>query len=279
MSGKRVNRKWSFVVISLVISAGLFGLLSTVLQSPPAARVMAAPDAPLAPSPTSFVPEPNSHYAPRNAPVTVNFDEAIDAATVTSHTFAVFGSQSPRVSGVYSLTNLSSTVTLHPAHDYFPGELIHATITTGTQNITGEQALAAAVWQFRTAVGTGSGLFAAIDSQLSPTLSRDVALGDIDNDGDLDALLVNSSGGHMVLRNLGGIFEVYQVLPSAASVNSAGVLADVDGDGDLDALVATNVGVELWVNSGSGTIDQHAKPGYCVQLRHRCGRCGCGWRL
>ncbi|MFN2109205.1 MAG: FG-GAP-like repeat-containing protein, partial [Anaerolineae bacterium] len=254
MNGKRVNQKWSFVLLSLMISAGLFWLLSTTLQSPPVARVMAAPDAPLAPSPTSFVPEPNSHYAPRNAPVTVNFDEAIDAATVTSHTFAVFGSQSPRVTGTYSLSNLLRTVTLHPAREYFPGELIHATVTTGTQNITGEQALSAAVWQFRAAVGLGSGLFAEGDSQMSPTLSRDVVLGDMDNDSDLDALLVNTTGDNMILHNSGGILELFHNLPTGASSSSAGALGDVDGDGDLDAFVATSDGVELWENSGSGTF-------------------------
>ena len=254
MNGKRVNRKWSFVVISLMISAGLFWLLSTALQSPPAARVMAAPDAPLAPSPTSFIPEPNSHYAPRNAPVTVNFDEAIDAATVTSYTFAVFGSQSSRVTGTYSLSNLLRTVTLHPAREYFPGELIHATVTTGTQNITGEQALSAAVWQFRAAVGLGNGLFAEVDSQLSPTYGSDVALGDMDNDGDLDALLVDSINDSAILHNDGGIFQLSHILPTAASSSSAGGLGDVDGDGDLDAFVATSNGVELWENFGSGTF-------------------------
>ncbi|MBN2392346.1 MAG: VCBS repeat-containing protein, partial [Anaerolineae bacterium] len=254
MNGGRSNQKWSFVLLSLMIGAGLFWLLSVALQSPPVARVIAAPDAPLAPSPTSFVPEPNTHYAPRNAPVTANFDEAIDAATVTSYTFAVFGSQSPRVTGFYSLTNLSRTVTLHPAREYFPGELIHATVTTGTQNITGEQALSAAVWQFRAAVGEGSGLFAEVDSQLSPTLSRDVVLGDMDNDADLDALLINATGDNMILHNNGGIFGLSQNLPTVVTSSNAGALGDVNGDGGLDALVATDSGVELWENFGSGTF-------------------------
>ncbi|MBN2006489.1 MAG: VCBS repeat-containing protein, partial [Anaerolineae bacterium] len=191
----------------------------------------------------------------RDAPVTAIFDEPIDAATVTSYTFAVFGSQSPRVTGVYSLSNFSRTVTLFPARDYFPGELIHATVTTATQNITGEQALFAAVWQFRTAVGGGSGLFAPLFSSLSPTPGRDVVLGDFDNDGYLDALLVNDSGGSTALRNdAGDGFSLHQTLPTTAGWSSAGVLGDVDGDGHLDALIATQLGVEVWHNVGSGTM-------------------------
>jgi hypothetical protein len=64
------------------------------------------------------------------------------------------------------------------------------------------------------------------------------ALGDVDGDGDLDALVANYEQANRVwLNNGSGTFsDSGQSLGSSKSVGAA--LGDVDGDGDLDAFVA-----------------------------------------
>jgi hypothetical protein len=101
-------------------------------------------------------------------------------------------------------------------------------------------------------------------------LPRSVAVGDMDGDGDADALVGNGFGsavtpsgsGVSVLKNLGGnTFSLPQIytLPAHQVVDEV-ALADIDADGDLDAL-ATNRGrtynlanIYLWRNNGDGTL-------------------------
>lgn len=85
---------------------------------------------------------------------------------------------------------------------------------------------------------------------------RDVALGDIDGDGDLDAfaavgiatLGVSKSMEDMILLNDGtGNMTVFE--QSLGDTESTSVtLGDVNGDTCLDALVGTNTGAKLWIN-------------------------------
>jgi hypothetical protein len=86
--------------------------------------------------------------------------------------------------------------------------------------------------------------------------SWDVALGDLDGDGDLDAFVANSeqddSFSEIWLNDGYGIFTLSeQTLSYAQGV----VLGDLDDDGDLDAITtnwwgdATN---RIWMNDGSG---------------------------
>jgi hypothetical protein len=89
--------------------------------------------------------------------------------------------------------------------------------------------------------------------------SRDVALGDLDGDGSVDAVVIQGSFGsaqeNVIWINSGnGIFtESGQFLGSGDSRSVA--LADLDGDGDLDIIVA-NAGSgipnddEIWINQG-----------------------------
>ena len=84
------------------------------------------------------------------------------------------------------------------------------------------------------------------------------ALGDLDNDGDLDAFVVVSqpragkagSLADQVLLNdgTGGFTDSGQRLGESDSTSVA--LGDVDADGDLDALVGAREGATLWTNQG-----------------------------
>lgn len=90
------------------------------------------------------------------------------------------------------------------------------------------------------------------------------AVGDIDNDGDLDLLAVFGDGkrpaalfindGGFVFRDRAAAAGLGAVLPGARG----GCLGDVNHDGWLDILVATFDGGALFVNRGAGTFAECA---------------------
>ncbi len=97
--------------------------------------------------------------------------------------------------------------------------------------------------QAPTAVAVGTGSFTAHPTTPSfgAGYSMAVALGDLDGDGDLDALVANYFGEAETvwLNNGTGGFSAHPTMPSFGAGNSYGVaLGDLDGDGDLDAVVA-----------------------------------------
>ena len=103
-------------------------------------------------------------------------------------------------------------------------------------------------------VNDGTGSFADSGQSLGNLPSKDVTLGDLDGDGDLDAFVCNTLvNGNRVWMNDGtGAFT--DSLQSLGTFNSEGaMLGDVDGDGDLDAVVANyGQGNTVWINDGHG---------------------------
>ena len=103
----------------------------------------------------------------------------------------------------------------------------------------------------------GNMVFAPIAGAVSDTAATTgVALGDVDGDGDLDAVLTAwSNVGNRVLRNDGtGMFTAAPVpLPNPTGNSRKPLLVDVDGDGDLDLLIP-NDGTpnRLYRNDGTG---------------------------
>jgi VCBS repeat-containing protein len=120
--------------------------------------------------------------------------------------------------------------------------------------------------------GTGVTFSTAAISGTGAAGSSDVALGDLDRDGDLDAFVSNwGAGPNQVVINQGfvqggteGVFIATAADPSETASESTRVaLGDTDGDGDLDAL-ATNWGItspQVYVNQGG---DQNGTEGAFV---------------
>ena len=120
----------------------------------------------------------------------------------------------------------------------------------------------------------GSGNFTDPATNPDPAVGngpRNVMLGDIDGDGDLDLLTANLYGDNIsVLLNDGsGNFTDHPTnpnLPVGSSPYSV-VLGDVDGDGDLDLLTANpgNNNVSVLLNDGLGNFtDQPTNPNPAV---------------
>ncbi|MCI0587429.1 MAG: VCBS repeat-containing protein [Planctomycetes bacterium] len=116
--------------------------------------------------------------------------------------------------------------------------------------------------QNRLLLNAGSGRFTDATGNLPQILdsTRGLALGDVDGDGDLDALQVNDTGGFgpsgILLNDGTGVFsQAPAPLPVGSANPSGGAFGDVDGDGDLDVAVAGgSTGLRLLLNDGAGAF-------------------------
>ena len=116
------------------------------------------------------------------------------------------------------------------------------------------------------AQGGTPGIYAASGQFLGNSSSADVALGDLDGDGHLDAYVANNDYHHSnrvwLNDGLGNFIDSGQALGNSWSQGVA--LGDLDGDGDLDAYVANgqNQPNRVWINDGFGNfIDNGPTPG------------------
>lgn len=103
------------------------------------------------------------------------------------------------------------------------------------------------------------GNFSISNQQLSQQSSSSVALGDLDRDGDLDALVGTRRGAEVWVNQGGsqggrqGDFAASDQVMRGKQTNAV-FLADLDRDGDLDALVAGLTQARIWLNDGRGAF-------------------------
>ncbi|WP_324672121.1 FG-GAP-like repeat-containing protein [Hymenobacter sp. GOD-10R] len=101
----------------------------------------------------------------------------------------------------------------------------------------------------------GGGTFVSSSEVATGAIGNDLAVGDVDNDGDLDLLTCNLVGTVSVRLNNGlGAFSGNQEVAAVGSNSSGLTVGDIDKDGDLDLLIAnfSNDNVSVRRNNGAG---------------------------
>ena len=103
-------------------------------------------------------------------------------------------------------------------------------------------------------------------------LTASISLGDVDGDGDLDAVVINGrhwTGQDQVFFNNGsGFFTLSRNLGEVQATGYEGALADFDGDGDLDIAIAHDrLPLSVLYNDGHGVFEGRTEFGPMVQSR------------
>ena len=103
-------------------------------------------------------------------------------------------------------------------------------------------------------INDGMGHFINSSQAFDEYFLRDMVVGDIDEDDDLDWVISTQGDGVKVLKNDGsGVFQMWQEIGGKEVFVRAVDLGDVDSDGDLDLLYGS-VGNRIYLNDGNGNF-------------------------
>ncbi|MFY0688372.1 MAG: BspA family leucine-rich repeat surface protein, partial [Cyclobacteriaceae bacterium] len=199
-------------------------------------------------------PLANTFDANINTNIQIGFEATLDSATLHSQNILVESDFFGEITG-YFTGGGTTTATFFPDSTLRQGDQITITVTEDVRGEGGEVAKPG-IFKFGVAVNVNSpGLFNESDT-LGFNNSFAVALGDLDNDNDIDAFVgnFNATADQVYLNNGNGTF--YNSGQNLSAIWTEDVdLGDIDGDGDLDAAaVANNVVTQFWRNDGFGSF-------------------------
>ena len=99
-----------------------------------------------------------------------------------------------------------------------------------------------------------------IQFPIAASQASDIALGDVDGDGDPDLVAPTQAGDEWLLfRNIGGTFTFDHRLDAGEYPVSIEI-ADTDGDGDAEVLIANRLSLDVTVFENDGTGDFRPPP-------------------
>ncbi|MFC2035265.1 beta strand repeat-containing protein [Chloroflexota bacterium] len=208
---------------------------------------------------SSKAPADNTLDVIKTSNIEIEFNTSINGTTVNENTFNVDGSISGKIVGNYSVDG-TANITFDPDSDFKAGETITITLTTSIHGKNTATLASPVTWQFVVDAPQGYANFEDSGQSLGSAQESDIAPGDIDGDGDLDAFVANYWEGNTVWLNdgSGNFSNSGQLLGSSASYDIS--LGDVDDDGDLDAFVANEAEADkVWLNDGTGNFTDNGQ--------------------
>lgn len=206
----------------------------------------------------NIVPQRNVNNALVTSLLSWQFTEPMTAATAQVPTVmggpirifgGMTGQRSVNLGGAWAYTAATTTASFMSSRPFLSGEEVMVSVTSAqsTSRINARPY----VYGFRARAGSGPGVFVpqAQSPVASGTNPRDVALGDIDGDGDVD-MLVASAGA--VARHLNNGIGNFSAATNIATIATpvAVALGDADNDGDIDIAVCGGTQVSVLLNIG-----------------------------
>ena len=107
----------------------------------------------------------------------------------------------------------------------------------------------------------GLGNFIDSGQRLGKTESYDVALGDLNRDGFLDAVVGNRNGGEIWFNDGLGNFTIGKQRLGSGMTNTI-FGSDLDGDGDMDLFLGGYTSIRVWLNDGAGRFKSGQRINY-----------------
>jgi hypothetical protein len=190
-------------------------------------------------------PVVNANSIALNANIVLNFSAAIKTSTATAGNIRITGKNTGIIAGVYS-GGTTTQVTFNPTNNFFAGEVITVTLTSGVQDASSNPLTNPTSFSFTTKSNLSSFTpsWTATDivnqnsaNNASADGAFSVFAADLDNDGDIDIVLA-SIGDNTIAwyENTNGDASAWTTRTITNSANYAWsvFVADLDNDGDLD---------------------------------------------
>ena len=217
---------------------------------------------------SNIFPSPNELNVFRNEAIRITFMSNITATSVNANTLIIRSEQLGDIDGDYIVTG--NEIRFEPNQNFLAGDVIHVTITAGIQDTGGNVLPRSFQYEFRIKTETNGSpnvSFSRLDIESFFDNPIDIAVADMDNDGDLDIIGAFYTGRTIVwFENSTGAGNAYNPRTVANSTDiPAGfrpyriTTGDLDRDGDMDLVaILENPGGDdqiIWyVNDGSQTF-------------------------
>lgn len=195
-------------------------------------------------------------------PIRIRFATAIDPATITSHSFAVFGRWTGAVAGALAVDANGTLVTFQPLRPLFVGDCVHVDVAASVAAPGGAALAGGHHFEFVVRTAPGSGVFQATQN-ISFRLPNEgqistygIHAGDVDRDGAPDITAINELSSDLrTFRSDGcATFGPMRRVLDGQNWPSPHESADFNRDGWLDLVTGDYVfgNVSVFLNDGTG---------------------------